>query len=122
MPLGIVHAPLLEVHVAKVGQHDRIAVILLERPLEELRSEFQLVLTVVDPAQTVQVRAVVRLLIQGPLNQVVGLVQMDAAVGEHVTQIVQGTCVVWIDFDQLAKACLRLVVILGALMQGAECE
>ena len=61
------------------------------------------VLPVVNPAETIQIRPVIRIQFQGARNQLLRFVQSHSAVGEHVAKIVHRAGVVRIQLQHLAE-------------------
>ena len=76
----------------------------------------------IDPTQAIQIGAVIGIQGHRLLDQVQRLVQVDAHVGPHVSEVVQGGCMLWIQGDHLPESLGRLVVFLPALLQGPQQE
>src|SRR5688572_12503824 len=80
--------------------------------LQVLFGTIKPVLFEVNPTKTVQVRAICRVLVHGFLNHSLGLSQIDATNSEHVTEVIQDSRIVLVEFQSLSKRFLRLVVLL----------
>src|SRR5262249_23257884 len=80
----------------------------------------KLVFLVVGPAEAVEIRAVVRLLLKRPLNQIARFIKTNAAIGQHVAVIVQHHAVLRIHVDNFLELFLGLVVLLLALENRAQ--
>src|SRR5688572_11437933 len=100
---GIGEPLLLEAQIAEVILDHRV-VRHLRRGLAERRvREIELALLVIGPPQAVEKRGIARLELQRALDQIDGLVQALAALGEHVAEIVERGRVRRIPREDLAQ-------------------
>ena len=76
----------------------------------------------VDPAERVEIGAVLRVEFDGLADHGQGLGQMHAAIGEHVAEVVEDGRVLGIDREGLAELSLGLVVELLAVVERAAEE
>ena len=77
--------------------------------------EFQLVLAIIEPPQAIEVSTVVRIEIEDLLDQLMGVVQLDIAISQHVAQVIQRRSVIRIHFEQGFKLFLSFVETLRPL-------
>ena len=75
---------------------------------------------VVNPSQAVLEGRVVRLERDGFLDHPQRLLQLDAAVRQHVSEVIQSLGVVWVPFQESPKGLLRSLEPAGALLQRCQ--
>src|ERR1700693_965244 len=84
---GEIHAALLGVHIAQVGTNGGIVRFAFSGLAQSGFCLVGLILLVITPAKTVEIRAVKGLLVQRALHEILGFVEADAALGTHVAGI-----------------------------------
>ena len=82
----------------------------------------QFILAVIDPAETVQVGAILGFQLERAGDQLLGFVEAHTAVGVHVAEIVQRAGIVGVQLQHFAELGFGAVVILNALVHGAAHE
>src|ERR1039458_2458727 len=112
----------LQINVAQVIVHRRIRVQMAACFDEASLGIGQLALAEIHPAQTVQVGAVIRLQIDGFLDELIGFIQPEVAVRQCVSQIVQRSGMLRVEGQHFAEGGFGLVVLLHALEHGAAHE
>ena len=86
---GAVIAAFFEIDIPEVAQNRRIAALAVHRFFQVLLSFGEFVLLVVSPAKTIKKRSVIRILLNGLLNQGRCLVQSYALIRQHVSQVIE---------------------------------
>ena len=89
---------------------------------EVLLGQIELPEAEVDPAQRVDVRAVVRLLAHGAREHLLRAVEIHAVLGPHIAEVIERRRVLRILLQHLEEHCLRGLAVAGALVHRAELE
>src|SRR5690606_1955981 len=98
--------------------YDGIPSVAFERSKQLPFGQVELLLPVINPTEAVQISAVLGFEIERALDHIVGLIQLDSLIGEHVAEIVESARVVRIEFQQLAEHRLGLIKLLEAFQHG----
>src|SRR5579863_2568082 len=93
----------LGVNIAEMGVHCGIVGIAFERFAQRGFGVGELVLLEINPAQAIEIRAVVRIFIEGALNQRLSFVEANAEIAEHVTVIVENRRALGIDGERFLE-------------------
>src|SRR5580693_5819811 len=110
------------VDVAEVLLHGGIGGFEPGGAFESGARQLDLALPEVDPAERVDVGAVVGIERHGALDQLARLVEMLAALGEHVSEVVERGVEVGLERQDAPELGHRLLALAGALVGGAEQE
>src|SRR6202453_2780141 len=117
--IGLAH---LGVNVAEMAKNGGVVAVMFDGLAQRLFGLAQLILFVVSPAETIEVRTAVGILGHGFLNHRSGLGQAHAAIGQHVTVIVQGRGAVGVEVQNFTEFLLGQVEFLLALVDRAPQE
>src|SRR5271166_371539 len=107
------------VQVAEVGLNGWVAANLLRSTPQIIFCQIVITHPVIDPAQRVQIGAILRVERDRAANVGQCVLQAGAAVSQHVAEIVQGLRVLGIAGNDFAERLLRQLVFLLALVDGA---
>ena len=99
-----------------------VAAAILQRAAQVILRLFQLVQSVINPAQAVEVGAVGRFLIHRFLDHLQRFVQTRVPVGQHVPQVIQSAATGGVHLQKFAELGFGLIVLLHPLEHRAAQE
>src|SRR5439155_7792348 len=109
--------------IAEVIEQSRIGLFAefdgFEQRIERLLRFAQLV---IDPGETVEVSSILRLKLDRLFNHLTGLLEILAAIGPHVTEIIEGFSEIRLHLEAFAEIFLGFIDSLAALISRAELE
>src|SRR5579862_57692 len=110
------------VNVAQMSVNGRIMAFAIESFAESGFGVGELVLLVVDPAEAIEIGAVVRIFGEGALDEGLRFVETNAQVAEHVSVIVEDGSALGIDVESFLELDLGFVKHFLAFVDGAKEE
>src|SRR5207248_3095085 len=111
----------LGIHLAHVVVDRWVFADVLHRSPQVLFSHFVVPNLVVGPAQGIQISAILRLFLYSLFDQTERFLQPHAAVGQHVSEIVQRHRIAWISAEHLAEHLLgRFIFFLPFVVRAAQ--